>query len=93
MTEREAIFPKPFGYVRDNYGAGHIFQHTPFNERERLLCSTETVYSHGQMREAIAASRQQALEEAAKKCEEEVFDGWDCAAAIRSLTSPIGDKA
>lgn len=38
MTEKEATLPKPFGYVRDNAGREHIFQHAPFNKLEQLLC-------------------------------------------------------
>lgn len=47
--------PKPFGYVRDNYGDGHVFQHIPFNEHDALMCSTAEVYSRSQMLAALAS--------------------------------------
>lgn len=85
MTEREASLPKPFGYVRDHDGVIRVFQHSPFSEEEQLMCSTAPVYSHGQMRDAIAASRQQALEE-------ERAAGCLVADALRELLSDTQHK-
>lgn len=105
MTEREAALPKPFGYVRDDNGAAMVFQHKPFTEIEGICYSTAPVYSHAQMVELWQASRQQALEEAMEACNERaagydilantqaVIGCDDCLVAIRSLTSPTGDKA
>ena len=49
---------KPFGYVRDNSGGAMVFQHQPFDETTRLLCSTEAVYSHAQMQDAAEKERE-----------------------------------
>ncbi|VTU25424.1 hypothetical protein H4CHR_01591 [Variovorax sp. PBS-H4] len=62
--------PAPFGYVRDS--GGHVgplvFQHAPFDERTRLLCSTEQVYRYAQLR-AYA-------EEAVKQERERIAEAW-----------------